>query len=246
MVVIESVNNQKIIEIQKLQNKKERTLQQKFIVEGYHLVEEAKKHNLLESILTTNKNDFNKYNIDGYLVNEKIIKKLSTTVNAQEIIGIVKIPQYNINYKQIKRIVLLDNVNDPGNLGTIIRTSAALGIDAVIISLDTVDIYNEKVIRATQGSIFKIPVIKDDLSSVIKTLKKNNISIYGTSLDTNTYITDIKKVDKYAVIFGNEANGVRREINDLVDKKFKIEMHNDVESLNVAVACAIVIYHFNM
>ena len=104
MIVIESVNNQKIIEIQKLQNKKERTIQQKFIVEGYHLVEEAKKHNLLEYILTTNKNDFKEFGVDGYLVNDKIIKKLSTTVNAQEIIGIVKIPQYNINYKEIKRI----------------------------------------------------------------------------------------------------------------------------------------------
>ena len=87
--------------------------------------------------------------------------------------------------------------------------------------------------------------ILDNLENTISILKKNNISIYGTSLDTNTYITDINKVDKYAVIFGNEANGVRKEINDLVDKKFKIEMHNDVESLNVAVACAIVIYHFN-
>lgn len=244
MLVIESVNNSKVLEIQKLQNKKERTLQQKFIVEGYHLVEEAKKHNLLELILTTNKNDFDKYNVDGYLVNEKIIKKLSTTVNAQEIIGIVKIPQYNINYKQIRKVILLDNINDPGNLGTIIRTSAAFGIDAVITSNDTVDIYNEKVIRATQGSIFKIPVVKDDLFQVIKELNKNNISVYGTSLDTDTYITDIKKVEKFAVVFGNEANGVREEVNKLVEKKFKIKMSNDVESLNVAVAAAVVIYHF--
>lgn len=245
MTVIESVNNQKVIEIQKLQNKKERTLQQRFIVEGYHLVEEAKKHNLLEYILTTNKNNFEKFDIDGYLVNEKIIKKLSTTVNAQEIIGIVKIPQYNINYKSLKKIVLLDNVNDPGNLGTIIRTSAALGVDAVITSLDTVDIYNEKVIRATQGSIFKIPVLKTNLVTTIEQLKKNGINVYGTSLNTDTYITDIQNVGKYAVVFGNEANGVTKEVEQLVDKRFKIQMYNDVESLNVAVACAIVTYHFN-
>ena len=130
------------------------------------------------------------------------------------------------------------------------RESDFLNINADINNVNIyedskIDIYNEKVIRATQGSIFKIPVLKDNLENTISILKKNNISIYGTSLDTNTYITDINKVEKYAVIFGNEANGVRKEINDLVDKKFKIEMHNDVESLNVAVACAIVIYHFN-
>lgn len=243
MQIIESVNNQKIIELKKLQDKKNRYLQKRFIVEGYHLVEEAVHHNLLDYILTINEDDFNKYHTDGYLVNQKIIDKLSTTTSSQGIIGIVKMPDDTYNINNYQKIVLLDNINDPGNLGTIIRTSAALGIDAVITSLDTVDIYNEKVIRATQGSIFKIPVIRCDLLEVIKSLKENNIKVLATSLNTKNEIKDISNLDSFAVVFGNEANGVREEVFNLVDETFKINMYNDVESLNVAIACAICIYH---
>ena len=245
MNIIESVNNSKIVELKKLQDKKTRQLEKKFLVEGYHLVEEAKKHNLLDYILTTNKNDFNKYNIDGYLVNQKIIDKLSTTTSAQSIIGVVNMQSQEYDLSKYKKIVLLDNVNDPGNLGTIIRTSAALGIDCVITSMDTVDIYNEKVIRATQGSIFKIPVIRCNLIDAINELKKYNIKVLATSLNTKNEIHDINKMDKFAVVFGNEAHGVKDEVFTLVDEKFKINMYNDVESLNVAITCAICIYHLS-
>ena len=196
-------------------------------------------------IVTTDESDFKKYNVDGYLVNEKIITKLSTTVNAQNILGIVKMPHNQFSIDKYKKIIILDNINDPGNLGTIIRTAAALGMDAVIVSEDTVDMFNEKVIRATQGSIFKIPVIKTNILDVIKKYLENNIDVFATSLQTDKYITDMNASTTFALVFGNEANGIRNEVMDLCNKKFKIQMHNNVESLNVAIAAAIVMYHFN-
>ncbi len=245
MQVIESVNNPKIVELKKLQDKKTRLIQKQFLVEGYHLVTESCKHKRLDYILSTNKEDFDKFKTDGFLVNQKIIDKLSTTTSSQGIIGVVKILDTTYDISKYKKIVLLDNINDPGNLGTIIRTSAALGIDAIFTSLDTVDIYNEKVIRATQGSIFKIPVVRCDLLEIINELKANNIKVLATSLNTSNEIKDINNLNKFAIVFGNEANGVRDEVFNLVDEKFKIKMYNDVESLNVAIACAICIYHLS-
>ena len=134
MKIIQSIQNETIKLVDKLHDKKVRTSKQKFIVEGYHLVEEAYKHNQLDSIFTINEEDFNKFkNCEQYLVTEQIIKKLSTTINPQGIIGVVKMQEslpLDLNKETIK-IVLLDNVNDPGNLGSIVRTAAALGYDAI-------------------------------------------------------------------------------------------------------------------
>ncbi len=245
MVEITSIKNPKIKEIYSLYDKKERLINKKFIVEGYHLVEEASKHNLLCYIVSTNKDDFKKYQTDGYLVNEVVIKKLSTTLSSQGIIGVVKMAQYDIDdiIRSRQKFIILDNVNDPGNFGTIIRTAAAFGIDAIFVSNETVDLYNEKVVRATQGAIFKIPVIKTDLEFLISELKKKDVYIYGTSLDARIRIQDVSRKDRFAVVFGNEANGVRDEIKNLTNQNFVIPMKNDMESLNVAVACALAIYY---
>lgn len=247
MVEITSSKNQKIKDIYSLYDKKERNLKKRFLVEGYHLVDEAFKAKRLCSIITKNKKDFEKYGKDGYLVNDEIIKKLSSTVNSQGIIGVVDMDSYNDKQienfvKNGKSFIILDNVNDPGNLGTIIRTAASLGVDSIFISEDTVDLYNDKTIRSTQGAIFKIPVIKTELKDIIKILKNNNVYIYGTALDAKVTLEEVDKKEQIALVFGNEANGVRKEIQELVDQKFVIPMKNDVESLNVAIACAICIY----
>ena len=178
MKTITSVKNEYITKLQKLLNKKDRLKEQLFLVEGLHLVEEAKPY--LVSVLANDEKLLKKYSCDTYLVTDEIIKKLSTTVNPQPIIGVVKMLNHNVEIlndilKSPKsRILILDNLNDPGNLGTIIRTSAGLGMDAIIMSHDTVDIYNDKVLRSTQGSIFKLPIVKTDLPTVIKLLQKNN------------------------------------------------------------------------
>ena len=248
MKTITSVKNEYIIRLQKLLNKKDRLKEQLFLVEGLHLVEEAKLH--LVSVLSNDEKLLKKYSCDTYLVTDEIIKKLSTTVNPQPIIGVVKMLNHNIEIlnkifkSQKARILILDNLNDPGNLGTIIRTSAGLGMDAIIMSHDTVDIYNDKVLRSTQGSIFKLPIVKTDILSVIKLLKQNQFKCYGTSLQKAYSIGEINKSNKYAIVVGNEANGVRDEVLSLMDYNIKLPMKHDVESFNVGIASAIIMYEF--
>lgn len=244
---ISSVNNQYIKDLLSLKDKNTRNELKLFLVEGYHLVEEALKHRLLDSVLSTDKEVLECLDVaNKYLVSDAVIKKLSTTKTPQNIIGVVK---NNINTsfdallaKSDLKVIILDNVNDPGNLGTIIRTSAALGHDAVIASIETVDFYNEKVLRATQGAIFKIPLVKGDLVQLINTLKSHEVYIYGTSLKSSKSITDVSKQLKYGIIVGNEAQGVRDEVLAMCDQNIILPMEKDVESLNVGVAAAILMW----
>ncbi len=247
MKEITSVNNSFIKWLLTLRDKQVRNEHNLFIVEGYHLVEESLKHNVLKTVLCTEKEVLDKIDVEEkYLVNEQIIKKLSSTKSPQNIIGVVSsiINQdlEAIISKKELRILILDDVNDPGNLGTIIRTSAALGIDAVISSLETVDYYNEKVLRATQGAIFKIPLFKGDLVEIISLLKKQGITIYGTHLESSVSVKDVEKLKKLAIVVGNEAQGVSSEILDLCDKNIILPMNNDVESLNVSIAAALLMW----
>lgn len=252
IINITSIKNDKIKYFLSLQDKKVRNKEQRFIVEGYHLVEEAGKTNLLEAIITTDSKNFNKFkDIEGYLVTMPIIEKLSTTKNPQNILGVVKVMDHSINLlesilkKESVRLLLLDEINDPGNLGTIIRTTAALNFDGIVMSIDTVDLYNEKVIRATQGVLFKIPIIRGNIIDIIKLLKQNDVKCYGTSLNQASFINEISKSDKMAFCVGNEARGVSSEVLTLMDENIKIKMNNDVESLNVGVAAAIIMYEFS-
>ena len=245
MKVIQSIQNDIIKSIDKLNDKKVRNSKKKFIVEGYHLVEEAYNHKLLEAVFSTNEADFKKYQaVDHYLVNDAIIKKLSSTVNPQGIIGIVKMPTYKPLdlSKDSLRIVLLDSINDPGNLGSIVRTAAALGYDAIYMSSDTVDIYNEKALRATQGSIFKIPFFYASLADIIKTLKENKVKCIGTNLKKAVCIDQLPKEKRYSICFGNEARGMSDSISSLMDVNAIIPMSNKVESLNVLSASSIMMY----
>lgn len=221
----------------------------RFIVEGYHLVDEASKTNLLEAIISTDEKELKKINnVKRYLVNDAIINKIATTKNPQNILGIVKMLDHNITnlvpiIKENKtKLIMLDDVNDPGNLGTIIRTAAGLGYDGIIMSPNTVDLYNEKVIRSTQGVMFKIPIIKANLQEVIKLLKKEKVFCIGTALTNAKDVKHITKKDKFAICLGNEAKGISKEVLDNMDENVKIAMNNDVESLNVSIAAGIIMY----
>ena len=221
----------------------------RFIVEGYHLVNEASKTNLLEAIISTDEKELKKINnVKRYLVNDAIINKIATTKNPQNILGIVKMLDHNITnlvpiIKENKtKLIMLDDVNDPGNLGTIIRTAAGLGYDGIIMSPNTVDLYNEKVIRSTQGVMFKIPIIKANLQEVIKLLKKEKVFCIGTALTNAKDVKHITKKDKFAICLGNEAKGISKEVLDSMDENVRIAMKNDVESLNVSIAAGIIMY----
>ncbi len=239
MKQINSINNEYIKELYKLKNKKYRDEKGLFVVEGYHLVQEAKDK--LVTVLISNERDEIK-GVENILVTDEIIKKLAFSQNPQKIIGVCEMVN---NYKDLgERILLLDNIQDPGNLGTIIRTSLGFGINTIIASLDTVDIYNDKVIRASQGAIFNINYIKGDLKKYIDILKKKDIKIYGTSLKSSVNLKDVEVNNKYAIVLGNEGNGVREYILDLTDVNVRIEMNKQLESLNVAIAGSIIMYHF--
>ncbi len=236
---ITSVNNQYIKDLSLLKNKKNRILENKYIVEGYHLVEEAYKAGVLKEVLTTDENIT--FDVPTILVTDAIISKLSSTKEPQGIIGIVEMKKPL--WQSYSKYLILDDVSDPGNLGTIIRSSAALGIEAIIVSLDTVDEYNDKVLRATQGAIFKIPIFRMNLSDAISKLKDDDIKIIVTSLQNSSDLKTIKKPNKFGIILGNEAKGVHPEYLDLADEIVRIEMQNDVESLNVAMSAGIIIYY---
>ena len=249
IINITSTSNETIKYFISLNDKKTRMNAKRFIVEGYHLVNEASKTNLLEAIISTDEKELKKINnVKRYLVNDAIINKIATTKNPQNILGIVKMLDHNItNLLPIikgnkTKLIMLDDVNDLGNLGTIIRTAAGLGYDGIIMSPNTVDLYNEKVIRSTQGVMFKIPIIKANLQEIIKLLKKEKVFCIGTALTNAKDVKHITKKDKFAICLGNEAKGISKEVLDNMDENVKIAMKNDVESLNVSIAAGIIMY----
>lgn len=243
MKEITSINNEYIKYLFSLKDKKNRNKEEKYLIEGFHLVEEAYKAGVLVQIILTKEIE-NYQEIDKILVNDKIIEKLASTKNPQKIIGICSFKKND--YQLGKKILLLDNINDPGNMGTLIRTSLGFDIDTIIISEDCVDIYNEKTIRATQGSFFNSNIyVSDDLEATINELKQRNIKIIGTSLQSSINLKDIKNIDNYAILLGNEANGVKEKLLNLTDINVKIEMNKKLESLNVAVAGSIIMYYLN-
>jgi TrmH family RNA methyltransferase len=240
MKEITSINNDYIKYLLKLKEKKYRHLEKKFIIEGYHLVNEAYQAKMLKEVLVID--DDEKFEgVSVIKVTDQIIKKLSSTITPQNIIGICDIS----NEKEIKgkKILLLDNINDPGNLGTLIRSSLGFGIDTIVLSEDCVDLYNEKVVRATQGAIFKINIIINDLKETIAYLQKHDIKVLGTSLESSKFLQEYKVNNNYAILLGNEANGVKKELLQLTNDNTKIEIANKLESLNVAVAFSIVLYN---
>ena len=139
-------------------------------------------------------------------------------------------------------ILILDNIQDPGNLGTIIRSAVAFSISTIIVSPDTVSIYNSKVLRSTQGLLFDVNIIVRDISSAIDDLKQNGYKIYGTKVDNGKNLKDIDSTNKYAVIMGNEGSGVNKDILDKCDEYIYIPMNEKCESLNVGVATSIILY----
>jgi len=238
MKVITSSSNEHIKELVKLKDKKYRDEKKLFIIEGYHLVSEAKEY--LTEVLITDEKDCLE-GVNNILVSKDIINKLASSCTPQNIIGVCK---YLNNDKLLgSKFLLLDNIQDPGNLGTLIRSSLGFGIDTIIASLDTVDIYNEKVIRATQGAIFNINYIKGDLINYIGKLKNKGVCIIGTSLKSSKDLREVDKCSSYAIILGNEGSGVRGELLNQTDFNIKIEMDEKLESLNVAVAGSIIMYN---
>ena len=233
-----SIQNEKIKSIKKLREKKYRDIEGLFIVEGKNLVMEAYKNNLLKTLIVLDNSSFN-LSIETIRVSENVMKYLSELNTPNEIMGICyKKKEENIS----GNILILDNIQDPGNLGTIIRSAVAFSISTIIVSPDTVSIYNSKVLRSTQGLLFDVNIIVRDISSAIDDLKQNGYKIYGTKVDNGKNLKDIDSTNKYAVIMGNEGSGVNKDILDKCDEYIYIPMNEECESLNVGVATSIILY----
>lgn len=255
MQVISSKDNEIIKNIKKLKEKKYRDLNKEFIVEGIKLVEEAiqekveiKKVVICEDCVNNGLIEKSlMYEIakqDCIYVTEKVFQAISDVANPQGILAVVA--QNNI--EQIKYdediILLLDGIQDPGNLGTILRTLDSVNLKQVIITNKTADPYNSKVVRSTMGAIYRINIIQtDDIVKTLETVKKNNYEIVSTSLQTKKTIYDID-YNKTAIVIGNESNGVSNEVLEISDQKVKIPMLGKTESLNAGVATGIIVYEY--
>ncbi|MEL3974730.1 RNA methyltransferase [Rossellomorea oryzaecorticis] len=248
MKYIQSSKNPVVKQWKKLLTKKGREQSLTYIVEGFHLVEEALKQDdtVIELILVEGVEMPNKWNSDGIemiQVSEEVGKALADTETTQGVFAVCR-QKDSEAINESKTFLLLDGLQDPGNIGTIIRTAEASGIDAIVLGKGTVDLYNPKVLRSAQGSHFHLPIIKGDLSEIIPVLKEKGIPVYGTALENGKEYTTVKPQDSYALIVGNEGSGVSGEILSLTDQILYITIYGKSESLNVAIAAGILLYYF--
>lgn len=238
-MIITSKDNSKIKEARKLLDKKYSNSKKLFLIEGENLVLEALKNNLLVELFVL---DGYEPNIDFPYINVSldVMKTLSDLKSTPRLIGISR---YILNNNIGNKIVILDDIQDPGNAGTIIRNSVAFGIDTVIFSKNSASPYNPKVLRSTGGMIFNINIVIDELDNIIDNIKKDGITVIGTSLKKSKSLEEINIKDNYAIILGNEGNGVSDNVLSKCDEIVRIDMEKDCESLNVGVASGIVLYH---
>lgn len=244
---IESVKNPKVKQWKKLHTKKERETTKTFLIEGFHLVEEAlKKEGLIKEIIVSEEislpNSLNVDNIPLTFVTKDVMKAISDTETPQGMIAICVEQNHSFN-ESWNKVLFVDQVQDPGNLGTIIRTADAAGIDGIVLGEGTVDLYNSKVIRSSQGSLFHIPISKGNLLELIAGYKEKNTPIYGTSLQNGQPYKNIEPTDSFVLIIGNEGSGVAESLLEQTDQNLYIPIYGSAESLNVGIATGILLYH---
>lgn len=246
--MITTSQNKQVKRILKLKKSaKERRKEQLFIVEGIRMFEEIPKDRICKVYVTE---EFHKAHQELFseekpeLVSPQVMKEISDTMTPQGVLALVKIKESRM--EQLAQngalLLVLENLQDPGNLGTILRTGEGAGVTGIIMSRDTVDIYNPKVIRSTMGSIFRVPfVYADDMDQVMEFLKKNHVTAYAAHLDGTNYTKeDYRKSSAFFI--GNEGNGLSEELTRAADRKIKIPMSGNVESLNAAMAAGLLMY----
>lgn len=248
--MIESKNNQQIRNLLKLKKQsKERKKQKVFLVEGIRMFQEVPKDRVVKAYAT--KSFFDKHEmlfagVSYELVDDKIFKEISDTVTPQGVLAIVRQKQWKLDeilgISSQPCLLILENIQDPGNLGTMIRTGEGAGVTGVIMSRDTVDIYNPKVIRSTMGSIYRVPFFyAEDLKEVMKELNEHKIHSYAARLDgENVYQSNLK--ESCAFMIGNEGNGLSDDLSAMAERYIRIPMCGQVESLNAAIAATVLMY----
>ena len=258
-MIISSFSNQKVKELVLLQKKSSiRKKQGVFVVEGIRLVSEIPPGCLLELYVSSHfvdkhpdlVRDFTKrFSVLPIQLSDPVFDKISDTVQPQGILAIVKRSEHSME-KMIEKLnpflIILDQIQDPGNLGTIFRTAEAAGVDGIVMSFDSVDIYNPKTIRSTMGAIFRLPFyVTRDMKATLSFMKSQNITIYAAHLDGAKDYVQENYQKGCGILIGNEGNGLREEIAAMADAMIKIPMESQAESLNAGVAAAILMYEAN-
>lgn len=259
--MITSTNNQRVKQIVQWQTKaRARRQDDVFLAEGLKMYEEAPLEWIWEVYLTDTLMQHlhshrdpshlyieEKLNRTGYeLVSEEVFSRMSDTLTPQGILAVLRRPVYEL--QQLLQgdrplLVLLEDLQDPGNLGTILRTGEGAGITGVIVSKKTVDIYNPKTIRSTMGSIYRVPFLcVEDMGETIRTLQEKGVHVYAAHLQGQSYYSSFSFAGGTAFLIGNEGNGLRRETAELADAYLKIPMEGQVESLNAAIAASLLMY----
>lgn len=217
-------------------------------MEGFHLVEEAlRQDGLVLELLVSNgvsvPEEWLKGDYDVFEISTEISHLISETMTEQGVFAVVATSEPDMMLLYGKKLLLVDAVQDPGNVGTLIRTADAAGYDCVVLGKGSADLYNPKVIRSTQGSHFHIPVIQADLFDWIANLEEEGVPVIGAVLDDQAKsLNDMTKRDTLALMVGNEGNGISPELQDRLSEKVYIPIYGDSESLNVAVAAGILLY----
>ncbi len=258
MELIVSKSNDNVKFIRSLNEKKYRTKYNAFYLEGVKVTNEILDKNEAIDILfiayskslliSTNGGQAlldrisSLKNVKVLEFEENIFKYMTDTVNTQGILVVMKIPKYSLENEENKNIILLDKVQDLGNIGTIIRSCNAFGVDTILCTSGTADVYSPKAVRATMGGILNVKIIYLDDIEKLNLFKKMGYKIATTSLKTQNSIDSIDYNNKYIFVMGNEANGVSKEIIDISDFVVKIPMSEKIESLNVGVATSIILY----
>lgn len=237
-----SIDNKKIKDIKKLQQRKYREKTGEFLVEGSHLVLEAFKTGSLKELILEQDEIFPLDVPTSYVTND-IIHYLSDVESPQNVMGICMKRKNNDSLGN--KILVLDAIQDPGNLGTIIRSAVAFNVDTIILGKNTVDVYNPKVVRSSQGMIFHTSIIEKDLINFLPQLKKDGYKIMGTRVTHGQSLKKLEKSEKSVIIMGNEGNGMSEEVADLCDEFIYIDMNSTCESLNVGVATSIILYELD-
>lgn len=242
-MLITSLENERVKMYIKLKDRKYRKQTNTYIVEGEHLVLEAYKAGMVIEVILF-RDEVLPIDAEKVYVTEEILGKITTMENAPSVMALCRIPEEKAYGN---KLLLLDGIQDPGNLGTIIRSAVAFNIDTVILGKNTVDLYNPKTIRASQGMNFHITILEKDLIEIIKELKDKDIPVYGTDVNRGEDVRVLKEKDKesYALVMGNEGNGISEEIRELCDSMLYIKMNETAESLNVGVATSILLYELS-
>lgn len=242
--MITSAQNDKVKRWNKLHKRKNREQTGTFFIEGFHLIEEAYKSNWeIVEIIVQEGTEYPSWCGDSSVtfVGRNVFQYISRTKTPQGIAAIVKIKENEVT--DATAVLIIDSIQDPGNLGTIIRTADAVGFDCVMLGEETVDLYNDKVIRATQGSLFHLPVLQVNIMNEITKLKEDGFTVWAAALANAVSYETVDTGDKTALIVGNEGSGIKDDLVQLVDSIVKIPIYGKAESLNVSVAAGILMYY---